>query len=173
LLLRIPSLESWGFAGRYILGGWTTSGILNTNTGVPYGIAGSIDSNLDGYSGDRAKVIGNPNLPGGRSEAAKVNEWFNTAAFQNPPIGSPAASNRSLLRGPGYFDLDYSLLKVFPIPYGPLREEQKLEFRAEFFNVLNNTSFNNPDSSLGSAQFGQVTSAGSPRILQFALKYIF
>jgi len=165
---HLPSLRSWGFAGRTFLGGWSMSGILNWHDGFPLSVGGSIDSNLDGYGGDRAAVVGNSSLPGDRSEAAKIQKWFNTAAFQNPAIGFPASSGRGIFRGPGTFNLDYSLMKMFPI-----KETRKIEFRAEFFNIFNHTNFNNPSTSLGSAQFGQIQSAADPRIIQGALKFIF
>jgi hypothetical protein len=170
---RLPQLRSWGFAGRYLLGGWNMSGILDWHDGFPFSVSGSIDSNLDGYGGDRAAIIGNPSLSGGRSEGAKVQEWFNIAAFANPPIGSPSASARGLLRGPGLFNLDYSLLKSLPMHLWNANEGQQVQFRAEFFNIFNHTNFSNPNASIGSAQFGQIQSAGDPRIIQFALKFIF
>jgi hypothetical protein len=170
---HLPSMQSLGIAGRAILGGWNMSGIMVWHDGFPLSVSGSIDSNLDGYSGDRALVVGNPSLPGGRSEVAKIHEWFNIAAFQNPPIGFPASSGRGILRGPGTFNLDYSLMKMFPVGHGPTRENQKIELRAEFFNVFNHTNFSNPSTSSGSAQFGQITSAADPRIIQGALKFIF
>ncbi len=173
VVYKTPSLRSRGFAVRNILGGWTMSGIWQWRDGFPFSVQGNVDSNLDGYGGDRAALVGNPVLSGSRSTAAKLNEWFNTAAFVNSPVGVGPGSARNRLRGPGYFNLDYSLIKSFPIPYGPLKETQKLDFRAEFFNIFNHPSFGAPYTGLGSAQFGQIWSAGSPRILQFALKYIF
>jgi hypothetical protein len=173
VVYNLPSLRSWGFAGRNTLGGWTMSGIWNWRDSFPYTITGSIDANLDGYSGDRANLVGNPNLPGGRSEAAKLQQWFNTAAFQNAAVGTDGNSARNLLRSPGYFNLDYSLIKSFPIRYGPLKETQKIDFRAEFFNIFNHPNFLFPTSSTSSLQYGQVLSARDPRIIQFALKYIF
>ena len=55
-----------------------------------------------------------------------------------------------------------------------LRERQSLEFRAEAFNIPNHVNPNNPTSTvLSNAQFGKITTVGDPRILQFALKYVF
>jgi len=45
--------------------------------------------------------------------------------------------------------------------------------RAEFFNLLDHNNFNQPDNYFGSPSFGQVVSAGSPRRIQFALKFLF
>jgi hypothetical protein len=172
---RLPSLQSWGFAGRNILGGWTMSGIWNWRDGFPYGVGGGgADFVNDGgaFSG-RADLVGDPNLPGGRSRAATVAEYFNTAAFASRAVGMDGTTARNFMRGPGYFNLDYSLIKSFPIRYGPLKETQKIDFRAEFFNIFNHTNFNNPNASKSSLQFGQLQSALDPRIIQFALKFIF
>ena len=170
---RLPSLRSWGFAGRTILGGWEMSGILNWKDGYPYSVSSNYDANLDGNVNDRANLVGNPHLPAGRSEAARLQEWFNTAAFQNAGVGTDGSSPRDFLRGPRFSDLDYSLIKSFPIRHGPLKETQNIQFRAEFFNIFNHPNFGSPVSQVGSAQFGKIVSAGSPRIIQFALKFTF
>ena len=94
-------------------------------------------------------------------------------SLPEPAIGTYGNSPRDLLRGPGFFNLDYSLIKSFRIHYGPLKETQKIDFRAEFFNIFNHPNFNNPSGGSSSSQFGQITGAGSPRVIQFALKYIF
>jgi hypothetical protein len=57
--------------------------------------------------------------------------------------------------------------------YFPIRERQRLELRFEFFNALNHVNFMNPNSTLSSPTFGVIQSAYDPRILQFALKYVF
>ena len=172
-IYRLPSARSLGWVGHNVLGGWTISGILNWHDGNVYSIFGYQDSNLDGTNNQRAELVGNPNLPGGRSTAAELQEWFNTAAFTTPAWGSDANSPKNFLRGPGYFNLDCSLIKSIPIPYGPLKEAQKLDLRVEAFNALNHTNFGLPSANLGSSSFGQILSADDPRIMQVALKYIF
>ena len=54
-----------------------------------------------------------------------------------------------------------------------IREGMGLEFRAEFFNLFNNVNFNNPNSNQSSGQFGRITSALDPRILQLGLRLQF
>jgi len=54
-----------------------------------------------------------------------------------------------------------------------VRENQRVEFRAEAFNLTNSVRYNNPTSNLSTNTFGQITSALDPRIMQFALKYVF
>jgi len=79
-----------------------------------------------------------------------------------------------MLRGPGFANIDFSVSRSFPVPIGPNAESQKLQFRADFFNLLNHANFNNPVSSVSSTTtFGRILSAQDPRILQLALKFVF
>ena len=173
VVYRLPSLPSWGFVGRNILGGWTMSGIWQWHDGYPFEVDADTDTNLDGNFNDRATLSGNPHLAANRSKADKLNEWFNIGVLQDAAMGLNGNTARNFLRGPGTFNLDYSLIKSFPIRYGPLKETQKIDFRFEAFNILNHANFNNPDNYVGDTQFGQILSASDPRIIQFALKFIF
>ena len=62
-----------------------------------------------------------------------------------------------------------SLFKGFSMPF----EGHRLEFRAEFFNVINRVNLGNPNTTLTNALFGRITSAGDPRIIQLGLRYAF
>jgi hypothetical protein len=76
------------------------------------------------------------------------------------------------MQGPGQFNTDFSLGKTTEV--GGLREDAMLSFRLEFYNALNHPQFSNPGTSLGTATFGVITqSAVAPRLIQFALKYLF
>lgn len=83
-------------------------------------------------------------------------------------MGTLGNSGRSAIRGPGSWQFDAALSRTFQF-----RETQKLEFRAEAFNLTNSFRMNNPTTNFNSNIFGQVTSAQDPRIMQFALKYVF
>jgi hypothetical protein len=107
-------------------------------------------------------------LSTGRSHAQLVNKWFNTADFAPNKIGTFGNTGKNILRGPRYFDADLALLKNTT-----LTDRVSLQFRAEFYNALNNVNFGMPDNGLTDSSFGQLTSAQSPRILQMALKAIF
>ncbi|PYR87881.1 MAG: hypothetical protein DMF84_30350 [Acidobacteria bacterium] len=83
-------------------------------------------------------------------------------------IGTFGNSGKNMLRGPRYFNTDFAVLKVTSVT-----ETLDVQFRAEFFNIFNNVNLNAPNSNVSSAQFGRITSALDPRILQFGLKLLF
>jgi hypothetical protein len=128
-----------------------------------------VDNSFRGIFSDRADYIGgNASLDRGRPHRQLVQEYFNVAAFVPNAIGTFGNSGKNILRGPRFFDTDLGLLKDFAIT-----ERWRLQFRAEFFNAFNNVNFSQPQNYLGSSSTGQITSAGNPRILQFALKLNF
>jgi hypothetical protein len=103
-----------------------------------------------------------------------VQQWFNVKAFEVPAPGVYGNEGRNTLRGPGAWNTDIAISRTFPVT-----EAQKIDFRAEIFNVFNHARFLNPGSgvlstaTMNSSAFGQITSARDPRIMQFALKYSF
>jgi hypothetical protein len=116
----------------------------------------------------RRKFLQTSRLDPDRSHGALIQQYFNVSAFAPNAIGTFGDSGKNILRGPRFFDTDLGLLKNFA-----LLERMSLQFRAEFFNAFNNVNFGQPQNYLGSSQTGQITSAGSPRVLQFALKLGF
>ncbi len=180
-----------------ILGNWQMSGVLSAATGNYYTATDIVSvSNSDcggtvGFYCSRPARIGNPNatpcVPG---------TLFNTCAFADDvtmpgiiPAGTFGNAGRNIIEGPGYTTWDTSFVKQFPI-----NEQKRLEFRAEFFNVLNHVNYlfgqfgaisaeptplefdaNNintptdPDAS----GFGHPLATRSPRQIQFALKFYF
>ena len=97
-----------------------------------------------------------------------VNNYLNPAAFAQPALGTLGNVGSGSIAGPGTWQLDAALSRSFRIG-----ETRKLEFRAEAFNLTNAFRMEDPDTVLNSNTFGQVTSAKDPRIMQFALKYVF
>ncbi len=178
---QTPKLESLGFAGRQILGGWTMSGILQQHGGFPFSVLAGKDLNGDGYGSDRAIKVGNP-FSGTCANGASTHTrscWFNPAAYTNvAAAGTDGNSGRNSLRGPRFTDVDLAMVKTIP-----LHESQKLDFRAEAFNLFNHPNFLNPGNSLtATTSLAQVQQAyqtssiggiGGQRVLQFALKLIF
>ncbi|HEY8228695.1 MAG TPA: TonB-dependent receptor [Pyrinomonadaceae bacterium] len=154
-----------------VLTGWETFGIVTLQSGRPFTVAllPEIDNSGTGRSilgfgaNDRPNVVGNPNL--GNPTPAR---WFNPAAFAFPAPGTFGNAGRNILDGPGYQNVNASLVKNTA-----LSERMNLQFRAEFFNLFNHPNFNLPDNFLGSPTFGVISSAREPRHIQFGLKLLF
>jgi hypothetical protein len=152
---------------RALVGGWQTTGILNWQSGFPLTITSGEDDSLTGVGNDLADVTSKPSLTSGPL-GQRVNKWFTTESFKTAAIGTFGNVGRNILSGPATFNLDFSVQRLFAI-----RERMKLQFRAEFFNGLNHTLLNNPNTTVTSSNFGRITSARDPRILQMALKLTF
>jgi hypothetical protein len=166
----LPIRRYEGVAGT-LLNGWETHGIVTLQTGRPFTVAllSEIDNSGTGRSilgfgaNDRPNLVGNPEL----SDPTTL-QWFNTAAFAFPPPGTFGNAGRNILDGPGFQNVNASLLKNTRIT-----ERVNLQFRAEAFNLFNHPNFNLPDNFLGSPTFGRITSARDPRHIQFGLKLLF
>ncbi len=164
----------WGRGRKYwngpgvapkILGGWQVGGITLMRSGLPFGI--DTASNTTGSLGgrQRANRVGDGRLS--RDERT-LDRFFNISAFVPPAQFTFGNSPRNVLRAPGRVNFDFLLAKSFP-----LRESMSLDFRAEFFNLMNTPPFGFPGATVGTPQLGKIGSAGDPRIAQFALKLNF
>ena len=167
-----------------ILGNWQMSGVFSAATGNYYTATDTVSvSNSDcggtvGFYCSRPNIVGNPN-----ATPCISGTLFNTCAFaDNTILGTFGNAPRNDIKGPGYVTWDTSLVKQFPIS-----EQKHLEFRVEFFNVLNHVNYlfgqfgaisaeptplelnpTNPQSG-----FGYPLAARAPRQIQFALKFYF
>ncbi len=150
------------------LGGWNLTGILTLQSGTPFSVLSGVDNARSGTGGQLADLNGNPTLSGSRTRGEQIAQWFNTAAYTTNALGTFGNSGRNTLLGPKFTSLNVGLHKNFA-----LGEKVKLQFRAEAFNALNNVNLNLPSSTVTSSTFGRITSAGDPRILQFALRLMF
>ena len=154
-----------------LVSGWQTNGIISLQTGQPFTVAllSSIDNSNTGRSilgfgaNDRPNVSGNPVLSNPTPD-----QWFNVAAFSFPSFGIFGNAGRNILDGPGFQNVNVSLIKNTAI-----RESINIQFRAEFFNVFNRPNFNLPDNFVGSPTVGRISSAKDPRHIQFGLKLLF
>jgi hypothetical protein len=162
----LPDVRDLGFLGKTLLGGWQLNGLTIIRSGQPFNLISGTDTNFDGTNNDRPNLIGNPHLPSGRGRIATTKAFFNTSAFTTPPPGTPYGNTPfNLLFGPKYVDVDLSAFKTFVVA-----REVRLQFRGEVFNLLNNVNLNPPQGALNSPAFGVISSAGSPRIVQLALR---
>jgi hypothetical protein len=179
---QFPKADVTGIMGK-LINGWQTSGIVTFQSGFPIPIMSSSDLELENsaffqYPGEPNQVAPlqrlNPRGPG--------NLAFNTATFQQvTQLGTFGNASRSVCCGPGINNIDFSLMKDTKF-----RERYTLEFRAEFFNIVNHAQFSKVDGNIsdssvdnngnvipGTGTFGEVLQARDPRLVQFALKFLF
>ena len=181
-----------GRALRAVLSGWRASGILSVQSGYPF--TPSLRTNRSrsgvnvGQPGAGSANFDRPNLVPGRTKGNIIlggpDRYFDPSAFTLQDAGFLGTSGRNYLTGPGYTNLDFSLGKNIPI--NKLGDSGALEFRGEFFNILNHPNFAMNDtfrqvfagSANGEAPLptaGVITTTGSARSrqIQFALKLLF
>lgn len=166
----LPALSKIPAPLRFFLGGWQDSGIWTWQNAFPFSIGSGVDNSRSGIGQDRADYTGaaSPMLSGGRSLQDVLHQYFNTSVFVPNALGTFGNSGRNILRGLRLFNVDLAIAKYFPVT-----ERVRIQFRAEFFNTSNTPFFGNPGTTVGTPSFGQILSAGSPRIMQFGLKVLF
>jgi hypothetical protein len=178
----LPKLRNANSALKFVANGWSISGLIQHRSGDSLTAYMGQDVSLTGLGQDRAQqdfakpayssdAGGAGYCPAGK---ACVN-WLNNAAFTVPVNTGPGTGFGNVvkgsLRGPGQTVWHAAVTRSFH-----LLRETSLQFRAEYFNVLNHTLLNNPNvlNPVGSSTtFGTITGSGDPRIAQFALKYVF
>ena len=150
----------------WLISDWQVNSITTYQSGQPFTVmVGAFDS-ITQTANRRPNLVGDPlgNVPQGFA--------FNPAAFAIPAAGLFGNVGRNTLRGDGYANTDFALLRRFPIK--KLGEEGALQFRAEAFNVYNQRNFTFPVTTLSNSAAGRfVSNSTSPRVLQFALKLQF
>jgi len=142
-------------------------------TGRVFGI-NSTGNVLAGVAGGRVNLVGtgSPILDTSRAKGDKINAYFDKARFQNPGPNQVGTLGRNALQGPGFANVDVSIVRTFPLPM--LGERFNTQFRFEAFNVANRTQLGLPNTSITSSNFGKITATdGDPRILQLSLKFNF
>ncbi len=154
--------------GGSVLGGWQLGGLVTLQSGSPFNVTQSGDTQNVEFSG-----WSRPHL--NTSVQAELDNpdpslWFNPGAFVRS-VGEYGTAPRNPLVGPGLTTFDLSLSKSFRMPW---YEAHELMFRTEFFNAFNTPQFGQPGATLGTGTFGRVTSTRiDNRQIQMALKYSF
>jgi hypothetical protein len=205
-------LGGWNFSGVTVLQGGSPMTIADQTAGTLFGTNGTSQAGFGRAQIAPGMTYADLATPGSVEErlggASGGQGWFNKAAFIAPPAMSPTGtvyysvqgnsgqaqcatanpgttcgtlfgnSGTGIIEGPGQFNFDLSILKTTRI-----RENQTLQFRAEFFNALNHPQFTNPNYGQGAiyalpnfaaGNFGQITSTSvNPRVIQLGLKYSF
>ena len=203
-----PAFAARSKAGRWLLSDWQLSGIVIAMSGLPIDITDSGAGSFYGLSGVNI-ALSRPNYAAGATSSSVLNDlpagyFFNPFAFARPVVlaGRPIPSSngsatagaigtefgnvgRNILRGPRQINFDFSLLRRIHFSGA-----KSLEFRAEFFNLLNHVNLDNPLSNFNAiplqgidqdtgavispGDFGRIIStSGNPRLIQFALKFGF
>ena len=161
-------LNQMNGVGNAIIGGWELQGILSYTSGVPLTIqAANGESNTDGDSEERPnRVLGVPLYPSSQGPSL----WFNPAAFVATAFGTLGNAGRNIIYTQAQVGIDASLFKDFIFT-----ERAKLQFRSEFFNLVNHPNFraNSLDNQFDSPGAGVYSAANPARQIQFALKMIF
>ncbi len=146
------------------LGGWSVSPILTLSSGTPLNLGEAANPSNSGGTADRPNVIGDWHLVN-----RSVAHWFNTSAFAVQASGTYGNASRNLLLSPGTVNLDAAIHKTLIF-----NERLQAQLRLESFNATNTPNFGNPGLDVGSpTSFGVITTAGSPRQNQIAVKLLF
>jgi hypothetical protein len=159
----------WNGPLNTILGGWQINGITTYQSGTPLAISAN---NVSGIFSPRQNA--NNNGKSGKLSGDihdRLDKYFDTSVFSQPAaftFGNTTPRSPDL-RSPGLRNWDISAFKQFE-----LREYLRLQFRSEFLNAFNTVRFSGPNTTVGSNQFGVISSqANSPRQIQFALKLLW
>jgi hypothetical protein len=163
--------------------GWEMSGIASFQTGTPFTIFSESGASGEQTGLERADLVGPIRTFPARSlhsfaadpalsclpADVTSNFYFDPTSFNcnNAPF-TFGTSGRNILRGPGRNNFDLTIGRTFK-----LTESKTIEFRSEFFNAFNHAQFYNPDHFGYDGNFGQITQARDPRLIQLALKFYF
>jgi hypothetical protein len=177
----------WQSGNKFMSGllkDWEIAPLIQARTGQPLTITTGTDNSATGLGNDRPiQVLSNVMATTGCNTQAICVQYLNKAAFTPNLPGTYGDVGRNAVRGPGFFGFNVSLSRSFKF-----KERYSLQVRADAFNLLNHTnyvgafapagqpagaSYGTLSTGLSSSNFGQVTGAYDPRIMQFALKFYF
>ena len=163
---ELPQLADRARIVRYLAGGWQLNGIYQAQTGFPLTVT-------QGAVLDIRYLTSRPDLTCDANDGPKTTaQYFNTACFTALTLVQtgerPGNAGRNGVRGPGFQRTDLSIFKNFDFA-----ARQRVQLRIEGFNLLNQPRFGQPGGVIGTAAFGQITTAEDGRIIQLAVKYRF
>jgi hypothetical protein len=163
-------LLSTGHYNNLVAGGWQVSAIVSAHSGLPFTVTSAQDYSNTGSSSPRPDRVCNGSGP------KKISEWFDTDCFTTTALaqalanGTPrfGTAGRNILLLPGLQNWDLAFIKKTTIG-----DRFATEFRAELFNAFNHTNLGAPGSVIGTDTAGVISSSGSPRSVQLAIKLEF
>jgi hypothetical protein len=175
-------IPTFAYGPKVLTHGWEVNGILKFQDGQPVNVLTGADNSGTAEGEDRASIAG-PALTGNETVVGhSVAQYLNQSSFAVPASGSYGNLGRNQIIGPGFGDVDLSLIKNTPL----YKERVRAQFRVEMFNVFNRVNLAQPLNNMGyGGLFGASTStigvsygapgigSGEPYNTQLALKIIF
>ena len=163
---QLPFFQGAGGLKEGVLGGWRVNAVFFAQSGAPFTVNLGVDqANIGSGPAQRPDQLKDPNLP---SDERRPDRWFDTSAFALPALYTFGSAPRNSVIGPGFANLDLVVAKTWSV--GGTRQ---LELRWEVFNALNKVNFDIPSRIFGTANFGRIFSAKSPREMQLGAKLSF
>ena len=159
---------NWNRGVDALAGGWAVDAIVTLATGNAFSVTAPnrTGSNFTSVRANRSCDGRDDQLS--RHVRSDGFAWFDASCFAAPQPGYFGNSGRGVLFGPGTNNWDIGLQKNFR-----LAESSRFELRGEFFNAFNHAQFNNPDAQAGDVNFGVISSANPPRLIQVAGRLVW
>jgi hypothetical protein len=166
---ELPIPKHDGVTGK-LVNGWAASAIITYQSGFPIRVQTQDDLELESSyffeDANTPEVTGKVQFVNPKTNG---NLWFTSNNISDPAPGTFGNMPHSLCCGPPISNTDIALVK-----HTPIGERWSSEFRAEFYNAWNHTQFANPDGNFSDLTFGQILKTREdPRVIQFALKFLF
>jgi hypothetical protein len=169
--------SSWSRPADWVLGGWKLSSVVSWRSGLPINV-GLNGNGINPATGQAFRFL---NRNGGGLRPDRVGEantgvspkdnrfnFLSPAAYRVQTLNTAGNAARNSAYGPRQFNTDFALRKEFRVS-----ERQAAEIRWESFNLFNTVNFSNPATTFGNTNFGWITGAGDPRVMQLAIRYQF
>jgi hypothetical protein len=159
---------------RALASNWRVSGILTARSGSRLNVTSGVDRAFNGISAQRPDQVSDDIYGPGKDASGlkpgdQINNYLNRDAFVLPAAGAVGNATRNIAVGPAFWQVDMAISKLVSVV-----GMQRLELRVEAFNLFNTFNWGDPAANLNSANFGRITTqAGTPRIMQFGVKYDF
>jgi hypothetical protein len=151
-----------GGAAAYALGGWQVQGIVRLASGFPLSVSSTNVCQCGSFLPQRVNLVTAGNF--GILDNPTPDRWFDKTAYAVPALGTQGTAGRNTIRGPGTQQVNFSVSKRFPI------SRARIEFRAEFYNLLNHNNFGNPDTNISNATATTITTADDGRNVQLGFR---
>lgn len=158
-IYTLPWFTTGSYWQRFFLGGWKFADMTTLESGA---------SLSPGLSASHQGLATRPSVIGSLTYPKTPQQWFTASAYAQPAAGYFGNAARGSIVGPGLILFDVAAYKDIH-----LSERFALQWRTEFFNVLNHTNFNAPNTNFGAGAFGTISSALDPRMGEMALKLTF